>query len=194
MTTAQWLWEFEALVQKEKNDVERQLEFFKLIKRQVIGMLGLNLICKKEDLEKNPEIFIPWAILGGRREVVQEIFDHMEKETNIKSVTQDEEFEKLSSAIASGDIGDMDPILDISDLKLDEIKKSAQEEDLKKAGIKLVDKIEPSIHISFDKSKTWEKTKEGIKDIQAARQQVDKELESERKQVHGLSVLFDDDA
>ena len=194
MTSAQWLLEFESLAQKEKDDTERQLEFFKLFRKQMISMLGLNLVCKKEELEKDPEMYIPWILLGGRREVAQEIFENMEKEADISKVTQDEEFEKLSSAIASGDIGDMDPILDISDLKLDEVKKTVQLEDLKRAGVKLVDSVTPAAHISFDKNKMWDKAREGIKDIQEARQQVNKELEDNKKQAQGMSVLFDDDA
>jgi len=194
MTSCQWLLEFESLAQKERYDVERQLEFFKLFRKQLVSMLGLNVVCKKEDLENDPDMYIPWVMLGGRREIVQEIFERMEKEKAIESVTQDEAFEKLSSAIASGEIGDMDPILDISGLNLDGIQKTLQKEDLERAGVKLVDSVEPTAHISFDRDKMLERARGGIRDIQAARQQVSEELENEKKQAQGLSVLFDDDA
>jgi hypothetical protein len=191
MTSAQWLWEFEALAQKDRDDVERQLELFKLMRKQIVSILGLTLMCNKEDMEKDPDMFIPWVLMGGRREVVQSIFDKIEKEHVMKESIEDEEFEKLSSAIARGEIGDMDPILDISDLKLDEVKKKVRREDLQRAGVKIVDSVQNVPHIKFDKDAMLQKARAGLEDIQAARQQVNEELKTERKQAQGLSVLFD---
>jgi hypothetical protein len=101
----------------------------------------------------------------------------------------------LSAAIARGDIGDMDPILDISQLDLEKVKRQAQKEDLQKAGVKIVDRKAAinAVHIGFDREEMLRKAKAGVEEAQIAKQIVKKELQEQRKQAQGLTVLFDED-
>ena len=195
MTGAQWIWEYEALAKKEQEAAENNIEMFKMVKNQIIGLLGLSLMFDEKTLEKNPDLFMPWVIMGGRREIVQTLMEKFQASQAGKDAIDDPEFEKLSAAIARGDIGDMDPILDMSQLDLEKVKKQAQREDLQKAGVKIVDRkpAENAVHISFDREEMLKKARASVEEVQVARQAVKQEAQEQRKQTQGLAVLFDED-
>jgi hypothetical protein len=195
MTGAQWIWEYEALAKKEQEAAENNIEMFKMIKGQIIGLLGLSLMFDEKTLEKNPDLFMPWVIMGGRREIVHDLMEKFQASQAGRDAIDDPEFEKLSAAIARGDIGDMDPILDMSQLDLEKVKKQAQREDLQKAGVKIVDRkpAENAVHISFDREEMLKKARASVEEAQVARQAVKQEAQEQRKQTQGLSVLFDED-
>lgn len=195
MTQAQWLWEFEALAHKETEEVERQLELFRLAKKQIISLLGLSLLSDDTTLKDNPDAFVPWALLGARREVAQSILTKIDKKEAEAKVEEDPEFERLSAAIASGEIGDMDPIISIDEEALKKARKQVEQEDLKMAGVRLVDKPRQVGHISFDKEEVAKRARSGLEDIVEARKQVEQEIEQRGNlaQGQGMSVLFDED-
>jgi len=194
MTRAQWLWEYESLAQKEQESAENIVEILKIVKSQVVSLLGLSLMFDEETLKKDPDLFMPWVVMGGRREIVQSLIEKFQSSQAGKDAINDPEFEKLSAAIARGDIGDMDPILDMSQLDLNKVKQQAQVEDLQKAGVRIVDRKPGSaVHIGFDREEMLRKSRAGVEEAQVAKQAVKQELQEQRKQSHGLAVLFDED-
>jgi hypothetical protein len=192
MTGAQWLWEYEALSQKEQEETERNVTVFKIIKQHVVGLLGLNLMFDEETLEKDPDLFMPWVMMGGRREIVQALTEKFNAAQN-KDAIDDPEFEKLSSAIANGDVGDMDPILNVSGLDMEKIKQQVRMEDLQKAGVRLVTNIPNMPHITIDKEEMFRKARANMVDALAAKQTTQQAAQEQGKQAQGLAVLFDED-
>lgn len=197
MTVAQWIWEYEALMEREKEESKKIIEYAKLFKSMMIGLLGLDLLLDEKDGEDKSGLFIPYALIGGRREIAQMILEKMDKDTQAQKAIEDEEFEKLSSAIAAGDdLGDMEPIMDLSNI--DAAIKKQNEADrliaLRRAGVKITDKpiAKNTPHITFDKERVLKKSREATLELYNARKSVEEQLKQE-KRTPGLQVLFDEE-
>ena len=157
MTRTQWLWEFEALKQKEELEQKKTETLIKVFKAIMIKLLGLDVMSDKlanldKDIEKQLDNYIPLSLLAGRREIVNTVMDKMQKEEDAIKALDDKNFEQMSAAIA---MGDMEPILDevqtISPEKMLELRR----EELERAGVKLVTESKPAPHISLpDRPKT----------------------------------------
>jgi len=153
MTQTQWLWEFEALKQKEEYDQKKIETIIKVFKVLMIKLLGLDLMSGKldnidKDIEKQFDNYVPLSLLTGRREIISTVLDRMQKEEDTLKALDDKNFEQMSSAIAAGD---MEPILDgiqtISPEKEIELKC----EELRRAGVKLVTESKPIPHINLNR-------------------------------------------
>jgi hypothetical protein len=194
MTTAQWIWEYEALVEKEKGDIEKVLELTRYIKTLLIKLLGLDILVDDEGKEEG--VFIPYAILGARREMAKEMFERLEDDHHIAHADDDQEFEELSAKIAAGeDLGDMEPILDgeAIDRHFAEIEKKQKVQDLQKAGIKIVPDRKPTAHIKFDREAMLERARDTLRELDDARKNVEKQLQEDQRTSAGMQMIFDDD-
>ena len=187
MTRAQWLFEYESLREKELFDAKQTVETLELFKTLLIHILGLNLL-RDEDDENSPE-FTPLSLISGRREIIQMILDKLEGKQSIKQAVEDPEFEKMSQAIASGD---MEPIMDPDiDGMLHNMNQQYKEEQLKAAGVKITTgKKVAGPHISFDADKMKERARDINQQLAQAKKDVSEQLTKEKKL--GYSVSFDD--
>lgn len=193
MTATQWIWEYEGLIEKENRDRDQLIEVLKTSRKILVQLLGLDLLVDQDVLEKDQDAFIPYMIMAGRREVAKAILDKLDEEKTSKQAIEDEEFEKLSSAIARGEnLGDMEPILDPT--IPEEVTKKIHEDELKRAGVKITDHESKAIHIKFDRESMLQRSRATIKELETARKQVDKQLKEEQKAAPDIQVLFDDDA
>jgi hypothetical protein len=146
MTDAQWLMEFEALQEMEKERVELFSEFFGIFKKMLIRLLGLDLpqYMWSED-ESDKESFIPLSLMTARREIIEHFLKGMEEKEKIDQALEDDEFEKISKAMASGDIediADMEPVVSMK--QIDEALKwngPVRQKELKMLGIKIIDDL-----------------------------------------------------
>lgn len=146
MTSTQWLFEYFSLKEKERDEFELVESTFKAFRRMLVGLLGLDLLKNKDEIEENKESFIPMSLLAGRREVVETILKQWKDEETTEYI-EDEEFEKMSQAIARGDdLGDMSPIIDPSGEEADALKQwftPGRMEELKRMGVKITHHDEP---------------------------------------------------
>lgn len=133
MTTAQWLFEYYALIEKEKTNTDQTIEILKTLRKVLIEVLGLDLLSN----EDNPESIVPFSMLAGRREIIDSIIEKIESKKRIDDALNDDAFEAMSRAMASGDIGDMDPILEPVDMK--ELKIKNIQKELSNIGVEIVD-------------------------------------------------------
>lgn len=140
MTDAQWLFEYIILREKEKEELELISNLSKGLKNMLVNILGLNLMNTEKD---DSDVFIPMSIMVARREVVEKIVEELDKKEVVASAAEDENFEKISKAIANGDdLGDMSPMFDIdseTNAKLDTWLTPSREQELLSLGVKLVD-------------------------------------------------------
>ena len=201
MTKAQWLWEYYSLREKEEEAVKTEVEKFKAFKIMTIKLFGLDLLNKKIE-EDDPEelkeaiesgnYFTPLAILLGREAIVAHILKKNTEEKDIEEAMEDDEFEKLSAAVASGeDLGDMDPIINDPGPKLEWFN-SGRVEELKSLGVKLVSNTKDVPHHSIDVKEIKDKRLQQELSRKKANQELEKQLEEDEQFLMGKRVTFDD--
>jgi hypothetical protein len=184
MTTTQWLFEYHSLQEKEKQDTENLIETLKVSKKMLVNLLGLNLLKEPGDTEDD-ETFTPLSMLTGRREIVETILNNMDKDKQIQQALDDQHFDELSTAFANDDIGDMEPVVFNEEeikQKLEIAKQEEREQELRAAGVKIVDSAPSNIpHIKFDMSEDAKQIRDSIKIAE-------KQIEDIKKP----SIKFDD--
>jgi hypothetical protein len=161
MTDAQWLWEYEALREKERDQIDNVMEVFKLARRGLVKILGLDLIQQlwneeSETGDYDEDAFIPMSLLVSRREIIEHFMKEMENKKGIKQAMEDDDFEKLSQAMASGeinDVADMEPVISNEQINAALAWNGPlNQKQLEILGIKVIDKedLGDTAHISFD--------------------------------------------
>jgi len=195
MTYAQWLWEYEALKQKEKDDVETSLELMKLFRITLIKLLGLDLLADKTEVDEDNEdmgpVYVPLAIMVSRREVVDVIMKKMDAESAIQKSLADDDFEKMSAAMARGELGDMEPVVSESTAQEDTVKDLLYREELAAVGVKIVENTPNIPHIQLNNSSAVKRSREMVRELEAARRSVAKEL-VEEKLNQKTTIKFDE--
>jgi hypothetical protein len=205
MTQAQWFWEYLALREKEKEQhkltVETITDTLKALKIMLVSILGLNLIpgVKKEG-EEDKDFIIPLSLIAGRRDAVELIFKKMNEEEEINKALEDEEFERLSQAMAKDeDLGDMEPLINMSpeeEQQLTDWFNPARLRELQRMGINVTETPhKPTVHIDVDTDNIKQKMADQAKARIDASKQIEKEFERDRKElgIHKNIVTFDDD-
>lgn len=212
MNQAQWLWEYHALREREKESFsyvgDLTAEILKAVRLTLIQLLGLNLLQTDADLDEDKKkaledgkLFTPLSLLVANEEVLRMIVEKHQDDSAVAAAIGDEEFEELSAAIARGDdLGDMEPIVEGT---AEEEKFLAQwftpekEYELKTLGINITDKpSKPAVHISVDGGEIQRKKREANLDRKKAEAEVKKQMEAERKQARhrDVTISFDDNA
>lgn len=132
MTQAMWLFEYHALLERDRTCRTLVNDLFKsattILREVLVGVLGLNLIKawkapKGEAFDEKTKAvlegmtpFVPGAFIFGRPEMVNHYLDEMkldaktEAEATAYASNQDEAFEEFSARLARGEAGDMDPV------------------------------------------------------------------------------------
>jgi len=207
MTSAQWLFEYESLRERESEQTELVIQTLKSLKHILVSVLGLNLmngVIKKKDQgeeqeDKLDEVFVPLSLLAGRREVVELMLEKMQSDEVAHDAINDEEFEKMSAAIAKGeDLGDMSPMFDV-DEKLNETLTTwftpVRENELQRLGIKIFEEKESEVgHVKVDIDEINEKRIKRALEMRQAGEQVKQQIEEEKKTLksRGVKVTFED--
>lgn len=207
MTSAQWLFEYMSLREKEKEDNELIIQVMKALRQVLVSVLGLDLLSKikrskagDEEIEDDDDAFIPMSLLAGRREVIEHLIEEMQREEVSKEAIDDDEFEKMSQAIASGeDLGDMSPLFEVDEAlneKLTEWFTPGREQELRALGVKIVeDRVGGDIaHVDIDKETIQQKKVQHAIELQQAKQQVEEQIKEEKARFkqRGAKVTFDD--
>jgi hypothetical protein len=150
-----------------------------------------------QDQDENVDVdtikYIPLSMYVSRSEVLQKIIKNIEEQQATATAMHDEEFDKISEAMALGnDLGDMEPVINSPPPTPQEILSSKDtQQKLRSAGVKLVDKVPtgqvPHIKLNFNdiNKKIAEKT---IQDTQA-KNEVKPALE---KPTSGVKMTFND--
>lgn len=198
MNKAQWLWEIESLREREKEEQDRLIDGFKIARKTIIQLFGLDLIRNfylkgEDDTNEEDQPFLPLIMATGREEIVNYLWKKIEDESRAMSAIEDESFDKLSEAIASGeaDLGDMTPQIDE-----DQIKQAVEDQrrrQLESLGIKLRERPESQkpAHFSIDTKTMQEKSEQQKKETQQANEAVEKLAEQQRKEGKRKLVTFD---
>lgn len=196
-----------SLREKESEQVELTVQTLKALKKLLVHVLGLNLLNEKKENpdgtgikeENEDEFFVPLSLLAGRREVIETILEKMQNEEVSNSAIDDDEFERMSAAIAKGeDLGDMSPLFEVDeDLNetLTQWFTPIREGELQKLGIKITEDKENTVsHVNVDIGKmNEERIKRAIETKQAG-EQVQQQIEQEKKNLksRGVKVTFED--
>jgi len=143
--------------EKEKFEGDKISSLVKAFKFIMIKLLGLDLMNDRPNIEDKQQTdmdgisFIPLSLIAGRREVAQIILDKLDKDEAATKAIDDAEFEKMSAAIAEGD---MSPIFDGESPKdiINEIQNRAEE--LQKIGVSLTNTTPNVPHIDVGKPKS----------------------------------------
>jgi len=183
MTRAQWLWEYYALQKKDEERTDIIVDTVKALEQMLIQIFGLNILKDKEE-----DSYIPMSMLVGRREIVEAMLDKISKDSVAKDAIDDDQFEAMSAAFASGemedDLGDMDPIIEE---KIEEATEQSRQAYLRSLGVNIVDKIPEGHHISLDIDGMRDK----IKEVTETRVDAEKHVEEITKKP--VKMTFDDD-
>jgi hypothetical protein len=197
MTSAQWLFEYLALREKEKDQNELTIQILKAVRHMLVSVLGLNLL--KKDGDNEDESFIPLSLIAGRREAVDYIMENLQREESAQAAIEDEEFEKLSSAIASGeDLGDMSPLFDVDETvnkKLNTWLTPDRELELQRLGVKIIDEqINEVGHVDVDSQLIKDKKLKRAIETKQAKEQIAEQIKQEKQNLksRGMKVTFDD--
>jgi len=198
MTYAQWLWEYEALKQKEKEEVETSLELMKLFRITIIKLLGLDLLAdqteKDEADEDSGPVYVPLALMVSRREVVDVIMKKMEADSAIQKSLADDAFEAMSAAMARGEsMGDMEPVISESAAQEDTVRELLYREELAAVGVKIVENTTSVPHIQLNNTDAVRRSKEMVRELEAARRSVAKELAEDKLNKPKTTIKFDED-
>lgn len=203
MSTAQWLFEYLALREKEREDFELVQLFFKTFRKMLISVLGLNLL-NKEDDESNTEdneyeSFIPLSLMTGRREIIETILKRFEDEVDA-GFQEDEDFERVSAAMAKGeDLGDMAPMFEVDDdinNKLNTWFTPGKVHELQKLGVKVTDSPrKPAVHIDTDIEEINRKRTEQQRISKQTNEELIDQMKEEARHLksRGVLVTFDED-
>jgi hypothetical protein len=120
MTKTQWVFEYHALRRKEEQTFKSYADAFR---QTLVSVLGLNMIrpVNENGLPKTYDemsddekvAFMPLVAWCGHPEMLKKVFEQMQSEIDMSSVTDpDSDYEKLVASIDAAD-GDMIPILDL---------------------------------------------------------------------------------
>lgn len=203
MTKAQWLFEYLALREKERDTNDLVVQSLKALRHVLISVLGLNLMAdektvKDEDGEEI-ETFIPLSILTGRREVVEHMLESIQQEDATSDALEDDDFEKMSSAIAKGeDLGDMAPLFEIDESlekKLNVWFTPDRESELRGLGVKITETNTDDVnHVELDIDHIKEKKIKQAVERRQALEQVEEQIKKEKENLKskGMKVTFDD--
>jgi hypothetical protein len=204
MTSAQWLFEYMSLREKEKEQTDTLIQTLRVLKHMLITILGLNLGQKKKDgdeekKDEDEEGFIPLSLVAGRREVVEHLLEQMQSEEVAQVAIDDNEFEKMSAAIAHGeDLGDMSPLFEVDeDLNktLNTWFTPGREQELQRLGVKIFEEKEDDVnHVSVDAEEINKKRIKKAIETRQAGEQVKEQIREEKKNLksRGVKVTFDD--
>lgn len=135
MTTAQWLFEFHALQEKEKTSAAFTVEVYKesvtALRKLMIALLGLDVFGEKK--------IMPLALLAGNPKLLSKWYEDAQADEAIEAAANDTDFDQLSAQLAKGDIGDLDPTLfgDLSNISKDYTQTDDYKDALTALGIKI---------------------------------------------------------
>lgn len=106
MTLAQWMFEYEALQAKERDEVEVRVAVETRVLRaqrdMFITLLGLNLLPEREEEKAKagddyvPDI-LPLSVLVGRPQMIRDLLDGLERAQSETAAAQDANFEAFSA-------------------------------------------------------------------------------------------------
>lgn len=96
MTEAQWLFEYYALKQREKE----QLELYQHTRKMIVSMLGLDMF-RPEGEDPDGPIY-PLAMLCGNPEVLSKLQEESGHEAKALSAVEDPDFDAWSEQMAQG--------------------------------------------------------------------------------------------
>ena len=168
----------------------------------LVNLLGLNLLPpdKKEGVEDSniEDAFIPLSMMTGRREFIETVLKRFDEDDNTK-IVDDDDFDKISAAMAKGeDLGDMAPLFEIdekTDQKLNTWFTPGKEAELQKLGIKVTSAPhKAAVHIDTDIDEIKRKQAEQRKQQKQSNEDLMKQLEQESQELkkRGVVVTFDD--
>lgn len=135
MTTAQWLFEYHALQEKEKASATFTVEVYKesvtALRKLMIALLGLDIIGEKK--------ILPLSLLAGNPRLLGKWYEDAQADAAAEAAANDSEFDALSEQLAKGEIGDLDPLLfgDMGDISKDYTQTEEYKEALTALGIKI---------------------------------------------------------
>lgn len=210
MNSAQWLFEYLALREKERIEEEGQVELANQViiasKKLLINLLGLNIIPKKitgevkDGEDEEDDRFIPLSLMTAREDVLSHMLEQLDQERAVEDVMEDDEFEKMSQAIAKGeDLGDMAPLFEVDEelgQQLDQWFTPMREDELRSLGIKITEEpIKKEVaHVNIDGNLIRQKKRDQAMERKMAQEEVEKQIEEEKKRTKpkGVKVTFDD--
>jgi hypothetical protein len=118
MTRTQWLFEYFALIEKDK--LEQEI-FVRNAKAILVNVLGLNAIRPEHEngvpkkweemTDEEKEGFLPLSLWMGREDMLKRIKDQWDTEKAIDDSSSDKQYEELVKKIDEAG-GDMEPVLD----------------------------------------------------------------------------------
>lgn len=147
MTDAQWLFEYEALLARERDQAQLVATVLQAGNDGLIRLFGLDLLRK----DKDDKSYLPLVLLAGRPEVVEMITKKSKEDEALKQATDamqnDDAFEMMSQAVARGD---MDMLTEEDMEQLRRSSQTAKQEELVRLGVHLVEdrpNIVPHVNI-----------------------------------------------
>ena len=121
MTDMQWLFEFYALNERDKTAHETTVQIFKLARRELISLLGLDTV---KLLDMPEDGFIPFAWLAGNPESLSFWREQGEKAEASIAAGENKDFDAMSDALLkAAQTGDMSPIIPNSGISDEELLK-----------------------------------------------------------------------
>lgn len=125
MNWAQWVFEFKALQKKEEDEFNVQAEILKtsarIFRDTLVSVLGLNQLVpespKSDDAAaaaKRDDAglpFVPAAFVMGNHHLLAHYIEEQKKAADAERAMSDTAFDEFSKRLASGDVGDMNPLL-----------------------------------------------------------------------------------
>lgn len=137
----QWLFEYYALLRRDRQYMDLTHEYIKTLRKMVIDVLGLDVgkLVDKPDFE----FVVPLTMLTGTPELISEVLKHAQNEAAAEDATADDDFDALSEYLMERtkpdavpfDDGDMLPFVEPLDTSANTY---AQSDEYKVALTKLV--------------------------------------------------------
>lgn len=104
MNDTQWLFEYKALIEKERLEMARQERLFEAQQQMMSNYLGLNLFSQEGE-------FIPLAVMCGTPEILAKLSEEAEHEAKAADAANDPEFDEWSERMARGEVDFEDDLL-----------------------------------------------------------------------------------
>lgn len=126
MTDAQWLFEYNAIKNKEKDQINTIGSLYKnavvSFRETLIELLGLHIAADdnpqkiifgegKDRDEVEVSDFTPLVLLAGNPAMIEGAFKNREDASKVADALDDPEFEAFSAALEQDLVGDMDPVI-----------------------------------------------------------------------------------